>query len=126
MPNRQVIAGLGTLAGILAMSLIRRRSKYDLRGKTVLVTGGSRGLGLLLAREFAARGARIAISARDPEELERAADQLRGISSEILSLEADMTMREEAENAIQKVRQQFGSLEVLVNNAGTITVGPVK
>ena len=126
MPNRQIIAGLGTLAGILAMSLIRRRSKYDLRGKTVLVTGGSRGLGLLLAREFAARGARVAISARDPEELGRAADQLRRISSEILPLEADMTMREEAENAIQKVRQQFGSLEVLVNNAGTITVGPVE
>ena len=89
MPNRQVIAGLGTLAGILAMSLIRRRSKYDLRGKTVLVTGGSRGLGLLLAREFAARGARVAISARDPEELGRAADQLRRISSEILPLEVN-------------------------------------
>src|SRR5205823_7734852 len=126
MRNRQLIAGLGTLGGILAMSLVRRRSKYDLRGKTVLVTGGSRGLGLLLGREFAARGARIAISARDPEELARAAEQLRRTSAEVLALEADMTMREEAKNTIQKVRQQLGSLDVLVNNAGTITVGPVE
>ena len=65
------IFGAGILAGVIATKLVRRSVPYDLREKNVFVTGGSRGLGLLLAHEFAARGARV--SARDGRELERAA-----------------------------------------------------
>jgi short-subunit dehydrogenase len=125
MANLKLAAALGA-AGIVAVKLATRPAPFDLRGKTVLVTGGSRGLGLLLAREFAARGSRIAIVARDPEELQRAGDQLRTITPHVLTFESDVTIREEAEAAIQKVKEQFGPVDVLVNNAGTISVGPLE
>src|SRR5579871_4828482 len=63
-------AGVGAL--LAGRALLRRARYLDLRGKTVLVTGGSRGLGLILARQLAAEGAQVAICARDPDELERA------------------------------------------------------
>src|SRR5439155_24863344 len=68
-------AGLGTW---LAVRALRARAHFDLRGKVVLITGGSRGLGLVMARQMACQGARLAICARDKEELERAARELAG------------------------------------------------
>src|SRR5256714_13621172 len=67
-------AGAGTL--MAARALYRRWLEYDLEGKTVLITGGSRGLGLVLAREFAAEGAKGAVCARGCAEPERARDAL--------------------------------------------------
>jgi short-subunit dehydrogenase len=121
---RNLIFGAGVATGIAASMLTARRSNISFRGKTALVTGGSRGLGLLLARELLARGAKVAISARDPEELARAKTQLESPGREVLTLEADMTMREEAESAVQNVMDHFGALDILVNNAGAISVGP--
>jgi NAD(P)-dependent dehydrogenase (short-subunit alcohol dehydrogenase family) len=126
MQKRIFITVAGAFLGLAVTAWPRRAGRLDVRGKTVLITGGSRGLGLLLAKEFAARGARIAISARLKDELDRAKDQLLRITKQVLTLEADITMREEAENAIRTVEQKFGRLDILVNNAGTITVGPVE
>ncbi len=117
--------GLGIAAGMTAMQLLFRRN-YDLRGKTVFVSGGSRGLGLLLAREFAARGSKIAISARDGQALERAAADVRQYGSDVLPLETDITLREDAETAIDQIRRHYGPVDVLINNAGTICVGPLE
>src|SRR5437660_4292108 len=79
--RRPVGAGAAALAlvgaGILLQRVIGRRRKYDLSGKTVVITGGSRGLGLVLAREFGGLGARVAICARNQEQLNRAAEELR-------------------------------------------------
>lgn len=108
-----------------AIQLLFRRN-YDLRGKTVFVSGGSRGLGLLLAREFAARGSKVAISARDGEALERAAADVRRYGKDALPVETDITMREDADNAVDKIRRHLGPIDVLVNNAGTICVGPLE
>jgi NAD(P)-dependent dehydrogenase (short-subunit alcohol dehydrogenase family) len=126
MARRSFIIGAGIGLGMAASLLVKRRRIISLRDKTVFVTGGSRGLGLLLAQEFAKRGAKIAISARDRSELERAEIQLREITDRVLTLEVDMTMREEVETAIQNIQQHFGSLDILVNNAGIICVGPVE
>lgn len=126
MVHRNFTVGAGILLGMAASMLPGRRKPISLRGKTVFVTGGSRGLGLVLAQEFASRGAKVAISARDRKELERAEKQLRTITDHVLSLEVDVTMGEEVESAVQKIEQKFGSLDILVNNAGTITVGPVE
>jgi short-subunit dehydrogenase len=119
-------AGLGLLAaGVLANTLIRRHRKYDLQGKTVLITGGSRGLGLVLAREFGKRGARVAICARNREQLDRAADDLRSRGIEVYAFGCDVTNRSDVESKIEDLRQHWGDVNVLVNNAGTIAVGPI-
>ena len=126
MRLHKIVTGTGILLGIMAVSLLRQKAAYILRGKTVLVTGGSRGLGLLLAQTFASREARVAILARDADELARALQQLETITSEVVAIRADVTVRSEAEDAVQQVRQRFGSLDILVNNAGIITVGPLE
>jgi NAD(P)-dependent dehydrogenase (short-subunit alcohol dehydrogenase family) len=122
--NRNLLLGIGIGAGIAAQIL--RRQGYDVCGKTVFITGGSRGLGLLLAREFARRGARVAIAARDREALERATEDIRGFGEHVLAIESDITMREEADMAVDLIRQKFGPVDILVNNAGTICVGPLE
>ena len=123
--NRNVLFGAGLAAGIAAVRLLRLRT-YDVANKTVFITGGSRGLGLLLAREFASRGARVAISARDREALDRATSDIRRFGNNVLAVETDITMREEADAAVEKIRREFGPVDILVNNAGTICVGPLE
>ncbi|MGH9767327.1 MAG: SDR family NAD(P)-dependent oxidoreductase [Blastocatellia bacterium] len=117
-----------TGAGLyLAARAIRRYARwYDLRGKTVLITGGSRGLGLVLGREFVSRGACVAICARDVEELERASSDLVRPGRPVLALPCDVTRVEEVGRMVEAVREHFGTIDVLVNNAGVIEVGPVE
>jgi NAD(P)-dependent dehydrogenase (short-subunit alcohol dehydrogenase family) len=100
--------------------------RYDLRGKTVLITGGSRGLGLVLGREFVSRGANVAICARDTEELERASSDLVRPGRPVLALPCDITSVEEVGRMVEAVRDHFGPIDMLVNNAGVIEVGPVE
>jgi NAD(P)-dependent dehydrogenase (short-subunit alcohol dehydrogenase family) len=126
MNARNLAVAAGVATGIAATILKRTRSPISFRGQTVFVSGGSRGLGFLLAAEFLRRGANVAISARDSEELARAQKQLTANGGEVLTVEADMTMREEAEAAVARAKNTFGSLDVLVNNAGTIAVGPLE
>ena len=126
MPRHVAEIGCGILAGLMATNALRNRQPYDLFGKVVFIAGGSRGLGLVLAREFIRRGARVGIAARDPEALSRAVDQLPCGLDDVFSIEADMSMREEAERAVNQVRERFGRIDVLVNNAGVIAVGPLE
>jgi short-subunit dehydrogenase len=90
----------------------------------VLVTGGSRGLGLVLARQLAAQGARVAICGRDPEALERARSALEAIGAEVFALPVDLADRAAAFGLVDQVTSRFGPIDVLVNNAGVIEVGP--
>jgi NAD(P)-dependent dehydrogenase (short-subunit alcohol dehydrogenase family) len=117
-------AGVGAL--LAARALLRRRLEYDFRGKTVLVTGGSRGLGPVLAREFAKEGARVAICARDPGELERARRDLAGRGANVFAFPCDVTDRAQVKELVEVVGRHFGGVDVLVNNAGVIQVGPVE
>jgi NAD(P)-dependent dehydrogenase (short-subunit alcohol dehydrogenase family) len=117
-------AGAGALA--IARALYRRSKEYDLKGKCVLVTGGSRGLGLVLAREFADEGARVAICARDNQELERASRDLEARGAEVFAFPCDVTDRAQVAELIEVVTRRFGRIDVLVNNAGVIQVGPLE
>ncbi len=110
---------------LTARALVRARRRYELREKVVLITGGSRGLGLALAREFARRGSRVAICARDREELERARLDLQGRGARVLARECDVTDRAQAEAMIREVTREWDAIHVLVNNAGVIQVGPL-
>lgn len=126
MHTRNLTVAAGIATGIAATLLLRQRTPISLRGRTAFVTGGSRGLGLLIAHELLRRGTKVAIAARDAGELARAENKLRADGGDVFTVEADLTMREEAEAAIRKVEQHFGAVDVLVNNAGTMSVGPIE
>jgi NAD(P)-dependent dehydrogenase (short-subunit alcohol dehydrogenase family) len=118
-----VAAGAGA---VLALRALSNRATYDFRGKSVLITGGSRGLGLVLAREFAAEGARLTIVARDRVELEQARADLAARGAEVLAFACDVRDQADVQNAIERVVARYGSIDVLINNAGVIQAGPVE
>jgi NAD(P)-dependent dehydrogenase (short-subunit alcohol dehydrogenase family) len=115
-----------TAAAMIGRSLVRRLSEYDLRGKIVLITGGSRGLGLVMAREFGKQGARLAICARDADELERARTDLCLRNIEVLTIRCDITNQSDVEELMARINDCYGRIDVLVNNAGVIEVGPLE
>ena len=96
----------------------------DLTGRVALVTGSSRGLGFLLARELLREGCRVVVCARDPEELERARSALEQ-EGEVLAVVCDVADRDQVEDLVRQAVDRFGALDVLVTNAGVIQVGPV-
>ena len=113
-------AGAGALATRRAIQESRRIS---LEGRVALVTGGSRGLGLLVARELLWRGARVALCARDAAELD-AARRWLGAGSEVLTVACDVSDVESVARMAAAVRERLGPVDVLVNNAGVISTGP--
>src|SRR5690349_3586031 len=118
-------AAAAVLAGAAALRLASRLlTNRRLDGTSVFITGGSRGLGLAIALEYARRGAAVAICGRDPEALERASERLILHGPQVLAIVCDVRNRDEVEAAIAQTVEAFGGLDVLVNNAGTISVGP--
>jgi NAD(P)-dependent dehydrogenase (short-subunit alcohol dehydrogenase family) len=117
-------AGVGAL--LLARAAWRRRSTYDFAGKSVVITGGSRGLGLVLARQLADQGARLTLVARSHDDLTRAVDDIRARQpfTEILAAPADVRRRSDADRAVAQAFERYGRIDVLINNAGIIQVGP--
>ena len=117
--------GAGAVAGLgLAYWGFRQARRYRLNGRVVAITGGSRGLGLAMARAFLRRGAKVALLARDPEALERARQLLAGLGS-VFVRPCDVRDEKQVGEAIRDIGQELGDVDVLVNNAGTITVGPM-
>jgi short-subunit dehydrogenase len=116
---------LSALAGAAALTwLVSRRHAGALTNKLVVVTGGSRGLGLLLAREFAEAGARVVIMARDADELDSAAADLTACGLEVATHVCDVTDRDAVRQAVFDIHSVHGPIDVLVNNAGVLHVGP--
>jgi NAD(P)-dependent dehydrogenase (short-subunit alcohol dehydrogenase family) len=99
---------------------------YSFRDRSVVITGGSRGLGLELARLFAAEGASLALLARDEAALERARRDVEQPGIDVLPVGCDVADRGQVEQALARVVDHFGRLDVLVNNAGVIQVGPME
>lgn len=138
-----VLCGLGALASLLtrrshkttmALSALaaglytasRGEGDFDYRGRSVFITGGSRGLGLALAKQAARRGANVTIIARQADEIERAKDIIISEcpKAQILTFVADVTSKGSFEAAFQAAREKFGGIDVLINNAGAMLVGP--
>ena len=90
--NTTDVLKIAALAGgaLLVKSTIDRLREYDLQNKTVLITGGSRGLGLVLAREFAREGSRLVLCARDEQELEYARMDLGELGAEVMIVKCDV------------------------------------
>jgi NAD(P)-dependent dehydrogenase (short-subunit alcohol dehydrogenase family) len=123
-PASLFLTGAALTATVRAL---RRRPPIQLRDRVAVITGGSRGLGLLMARELAAEGARLAILARDPAELDLARRELTAAGGQrVLALPCDVGEEEEVRWAIDAAAERFGRLDVLINNAGVIQVGPLE
>src|SRR5438067_8347365 len=96
------------------------------KDKVALITGGSRGLGLELARQICARGAKVALIARDAEELARAKADLDRVATDVLTTQCDLLETAQIQSAVQQTLQRFGKIDILINNAGIIEIGPIE
>jgi len=124
MNFRVVLLGVALLFLIWLIARLIRTARYPLREKIVLITGGSRGLGLVLARHICARGGNVALIARDPQELARAKDDLAPRGGKVLTVECDLLDTGQVQSAVRHVIDRFGKIDILINNAGIIEVGP--
>jgi NAD(P)-dependent dehydrogenase (short-subunit alcohol dehydrogenase family) len=120
-----VLNGLKLFAAVAAArALLRRARKIDFAGRTVVISGGSRGLGLEIARRFAREGAAVALLARDDAELEEAQRELEAMRAPVLSLRCDIRHEQDVDKSVRRIIDWRGRIDVLVNNAGVIQVGP--
>ncbi|HTV21646.1 MAG TPA: SDR family oxidoreductase [Polyangiaceae bacterium] len=125
--NLHTWVGAAALYGALHAAARRwRESRYALRGRVVLITGGSRGLGLLVAREYARHGAQLALVARSGPALDRACDELRGRGADAIGVECDVSDPASVSRMIDAVMARFGRIDIVVNDAGQIEVGPLE
>jgi NAD(P)-dependent dehydrogenase (short-subunit alcohol dehydrogenase family) len=115
---------IGAVAAAATAGWLGRRRAADLRGEVALVLGGSRGLGLMLARELAARGCRLAIGARDERQLAAARRDLEAHGASVLAMRCDVGDRGDIDRLVAATRERFGAIDILVNVAGLIQVGP--
>jgi short-subunit dehydrogenase len=101
-------------------------ARFTYRDKIALITGGSRGLGLEIARQICAKGGKVALIARDAEELERAKTELDRFATEVLTIQCDLLETAQIQSAVQQTLQRFSKIDILINNAGIIEIGPVE
>jgi NAD(P)-dependent dehydrogenase (short-subunit alcohol dehydrogenase family) len=102
------------------------RNLFELGGRVALITGGSRGLGLQIAAGLGEMGAKIAISARKPAELEEARSHLEKRGIDVLTVVNDLSDTAQAPALVAAVLARFGAIHILVNNAGTSWGAPAE
>ena len=100
--------------------------KFDLTGRTALITGSSAGIGYALAAGLAGAGARIVLNGRDTRKLEQAANGLRESGATITTAPFDVTEAEAAARAIARIEAETGPIDILVNNAGMQRRAPLQ
>jgi NAD(P)-dependent dehydrogenase (short-subunit alcohol dehydrogenase family) len=115
--------GLGAVS-LLAAKVARATRAIEFAGMSVVIFGGSRGLGLVMARELGAEGARVVLVARHDEALERAEAELQDRGIAVTTIRCDIRERGQVDAAIQRVVREQGTIDVLINDAGIIQVGP--
>ncbi len=115
-----VVAGL-----YVARKLYKTLTKLNVSNKVVLITGGSRGLGLVLARQLADMQAKVVICGRDEKALSKAGKDLAGRTEHTLTVVCDITNKTQVKRMVKEVEEKIGRVEILINNAGMIQVGPM-
>jgi NAD(P)-dependent dehydrogenase (short-subunit alcohol dehydrogenase family) len=121
--TKWLMAGAGAVGGLAAAGLLLRGSPYSFRDKAVFITGGSRGLGLRMARILAEEGARLTLVSRPEDDLQAAARELAGTGGRSPQT-CDVRDRQRVQETIDASVKLYGSIDVLINNAGVIQVGP--
>src|SRR5262252_2052474 len=122
--KKWLITGASVVGAMGVAGLLLRRSPYSFRGKAVFITGGSRGLGLRMARIFAKEGARLTLISRHDDGLQAAAGELARTGAEVATFTCDVRDRQQVQETIDASVKLFGSNDVLINSAGVIQVGP--
>jgi len=92
---------------------------FSIKGKVALITGASRGIGQAIAVGFARAGADVIVASRKLPDLEKVAQEIRGMGRKSLAVEAHVARMEEIKNLLSKIKEEFGKIDILVNNAGT-------
>jgi NAD(P)-dependent dehydrogenase (short-subunit alcohol dehydrogenase family) len=111
-------------SALISRQLWSRAHRYDVRGKTVVISGGTRGLGYLLAREFGRRGARVFVFSRSDDEILRGVGKLRDQGVQVDGFRCDVRDPDDVAGAVSAIVQSSKRLDVVVNNAGVIQVTP--
>jgi NAD(P)-dependent dehydrogenase (short-subunit alcohol dehydrogenase family) len=101
-------------------------ARFSYRDKVAVISGGSRGLGLIIARQICEQGGKVALLARDPEELAQAKADLDSSCNETLTIQCDLLDRAQIQSAVRETLAHFGGIDILINNAGIIEVGPLE
>jgi NAD(P)-dependent dehydrogenase (short-subunit alcohol dehydrogenase family) len=121
-----VVPAAGLALACAVRQRLRGAPQIDLHGQTAVITGGSRGRGLAIARELVGGGCAIVLLARDANELERASRDLAARGAGVLTIPCDVTDRDQVGAALDRAVAQFGRVDILVNAAGIMSVGPVE
>ncbi len=123
--NKNIFMALTGLGMAMAYCRMRRKRRaISFAGRSVLITG-ARGLALVIARLLADEGARLTLLARDEEELDRAREDLIIRVGEVMVISADVRQQVDVEQAVQQIIDRYGTLDVVINVAGVIQVGPL-
>lgn len=122
---RLLVAILFAAIVLWLISRLVRKFRFSFKNKVVLITGGSRGLGLVIAGQICRRGGRVAILARDANELTRAKADLASRGGDVLPIQCDLLEPTQIQSAVQQTLDRFGKIDILINNAGIIEIGPL-
>ena len=99
----------------------------ELKSAVAVVTGAGRGIGRAIAREYASRGAKVALVSRTASQLEKVAEEIAGAGGTALALSTDVTNKDSVVRMVEQVEKELGSIDILVNNAGSYqAIGPVQ
>src|SRR5213592_3139379 len=126
MNVRDLLRAGALLIGAWVTARAIRTARYTLCDKVAVITGGSRGLGLVLARHICAQGGSVALIARDRAELARAKADLAALDGTVLTVACDLLDGTQSQTAVQQMIDRFGRVDILSNNAGIIEVGPLE
>jgi NAD(P)-dependent dehydrogenase (short-subunit alcohol dehydrogenase family) len=118
-----MVRGIGIVHPLDAQA---RENVTRLAGKVAIVTGGGTGIGRAIALGLAQEGAKVALVGRRKDKLEEAAAEIRNGSGEVIAITADITQSADTKDAVAQVEKQFGKLNVLVNNAGALSVSTIE
>ncbi|MBV8781395.1 MAG: SDR family oxidoreductase [Phycisphaerae bacterium] len=123
--------GAATLAALIggawiAREAVRHSRRMNLQEKTIIVTGGVRGLGLAISRQLVRHGAKLAICSRNRDQVERAQIELAAAGGDVLAVPCDITKDTDVQEFLDRVHSHFGAVDALINNAGVISVAPMQ
>src|SRR5687767_3318459 len=128
--QEKILLGLftGAAAALAAGRLARARRGISFGGRNVIIAGGSRGLGLVIARKLASEGARLCLLARDDRELDRAKRVIEEetAGAQVLTIRCDVRRRGDVRAAVARALTEWVAVDVLINVAGVIQVGPLE